>query len=180
MAATLVVGEEAPNFDLTSTEDAVLMLRDEVPRMAVLLYFFDGDGEGVRTNLKSLAAGQQKLKERGAVILGVSPAKLLALKDLQRELHLQFPLLRDDRDFSSRYGVAAASEDESAAPALFLVGRDQEVLWMASPVQSVESVLSDIENVLQTLPSPTANYPKTVVNRVVNWWVNKIRSPRAA
>ena len=39
MAATLVVGDEAPNFDLTSTEDVVLMLCDEVPRMAVLLYF---------------------------------------------------------------------------------------------------------------------------------------------
>lgn len=180
MAATLVVGAEAPNFDLTSTEDVVLMLRDEVPRMAVLLYFFDGDGDRVRFDLQSLAKGQRELKERGAVILGVSAAKLDRLKELQRNLHLQFPLLNDDRGFSSQYGVVAPSEDEAAPPGLFLVDRNQKILWMACPAGSVESALGDIDRALKTLPSQTANYPKSVVNRVVNWWVNKIRSPRAA
>ena len=180
MAATLVVGAEAPNFDLTSTEDVVLMLRDEVPRMAVLLYFFDGDGDRVRSDLKCLAGGQRQLKDRGAVILGISPAQVAELKELQRDLDLQFPLLSDDRDFSSQYGVAAVSGDESAPPALFLVDRDQKILWMACPAASVEGALGDIDRVLQTLPSQIANYPKTVVNRVVNWWVNRIRRPRAA
>lgn len=180
MAATLVVGAEAPNFDLTSTEDVVLMLRDEVSRMAVLLYFFDGDGDQVRSDLECLAKGQRKLKERGAVILGISAAKMDALKALQRDLHLQFPLLNDDRDFSSQYGVTAASEDESAVPGLFLVDRRQKILWMACPAASVEGVLGDIDKALQTLPSQMANYPKTVVNRVVNWWVSKVRRPRAA
>ena len=41
-------GDEAPNFDLTSTEDVVLMLRDEVSRTAALLYFFDVEAEGSR------------------------------------------------------------------------------------------------------------------------------------
>jgi len=180
MAAALVVGTEAPNFDLTSTEDVVLMLRDEVPRMAVLLYFFDGDDDRVRSDLKCLAAGQSKLKERGAVILGISRAKVAALKELQRELHLQFPLLNDDRDFSSQYGVVATPEDKSAAPGLFLVDRDQKILWMACPSSSVESSQEDIDKALLTLPGQMANYPKSIVNRVVNWWVNKIRSPRVA
>jgi peroxiredoxin len=180
MAAALVVGEEAPNFDLASTEDVVLMLRDEVPRMAMLLYFFDGDGDRVRSDLKQLAAVQRKLKEAGAAILGIAPAKIDALKALQRDLHLEFPLLRDDRDFSSQYGVEAASEDQAAPPALYLVNRDQRVLWMACPLTAIESSLSEIASALKALPSSTTNYPKTVVNRVVNWWVNKIRSPRAA
>ncbi len=180
MATTLVVGDEAPNFDLTSTEDAVLMLRDEVPRMAVLLYFFDGEGERVQADLKILAGGQRKLRERGAVILGISAAKMDALKGLQRDLHLQFPLLRDDRNFSSQYGVGAASEEEAAPPALFLVDRHQKILWLASPVPSVEAAMGDIDKALQALPSQTVNYPKTVVNRVVDWWVNKIRRPRIA
>lgn len=180
MAAALVVGEEAPNFDLASTEDVVLMLRDEVPRMAVLLYFFNGDSDRERSDLKKLAAGQRKLKEAGAAILGISPAKIDALKALQRDLHVQFPLLRDDRDFSTQYGVEAASDDESAPPALYLVDRDQKILWMACPLTAIESSLSEIDGVLKALPSSTANYPKSVVNRVVNWWVNKIRAPRAA
>ena len=123
MAATLVVGTEAPNFDLTSTEDVVLMLRDEVPRMAVLLYFFDGDDDRVQSDLKSLTAAQGKLKERGAVILGVSAAKVDALKELQRQLQVQFPLLADDREFSSKYGVVTASEDEPGAPAFAALGK---------------------------------------------------------
>ena len=180
MASTLVVGDEAPNFDLTSTEDVVLMLRDEVPRMAVLLYFFDGDGDRERSDLRILADGQRKLKEKGAVVLGVSRAKVEALKELQRDLHLQFPLLRDDRDFSSQYGVVAAAEDEPAPPALFLVNRDQKVLWMACPATSVEGALGDIDKALQALPSQMANYPQTIVNRVVDWWVNKVRPPRVA
>jgi len=180
MAVTLVVGEEAPNFDLTSTEDVVLMLRDEVPRMAVLLYFFTGDGDRVRSDLKSLAGCQKRLKQDGAVILGVSPAKIDVLKSLQKELGLPFPLLTDDRDFSSLYGLAATPEEEAAPPALYLVGRDQKVLWRACPVTSVDGALGDVEGALQAHASRLVNYPNTVVNRVVNWWVNKIRSPRAA
>ena len=42
MAKQLSVGDEAPNFDLSTTEGAVLMLCDEVPRNFVVLYFFGG------------------------------------------------------------------------------------------------------------------------------------------
>jgi peroxiredoxin len=170
MASTLGVGDEAPNFDLTSTEDVVLMLRDEVPRMAVLLYFFDGDDERVRTDLTRLAGSQRKLKERGAVVRGVSRAKVEELKQLQRELNLQFPLLSDDREFSTLYGVVDSANSERSTSALVLVGRDQRILWQASPVESVG----------ESLPTQMANYPRTIVNRVVDWWVNKVRSPRAA
>lgn len=46
MARALAIGDVAPNFDLSSTEDVLLMLRDEAPRTAVLLYFFSPDAEG--------------------------------------------------------------------------------------------------------------------------------------
>ena len=41
----LTVGDEAPDFDLSSTEDVVLMLKDEVPRTPVLLYLFSGPAD---------------------------------------------------------------------------------------------------------------------------------------
>jgi hypothetical protein len=51
---------------------------------------------------------------------------------------------------------------------------------MSCPLTAIESSWSEIDSALKALPSSTENYPKTVVNRVVNWWVNKIRSRRAA
>lgn len=180
MSEPLSLGDVAPDFDLTSTEDVVLMLRDEVPRMAVLLYFFaDPGGDRERRDLGALASAQQALKRRRTVILGVSPAKLEDLKQLQRELALGFPLLQDDRDFTARYGVAG-SEEAPPQPALFVVDKDQKVVWQARPVASVEAALAELDNLLRRQPRQTYHYPSQVVNRVVDWWINKIRGARVA
>ncbi len=134
MADKLVPGVEAPNFDLTSTEDVVLMLRDEVPRMAVVVYFFaDPGSERARRDLQALAQVQNSLTEKRAVILGISRTKVDGLKQVQRDLKLRFPLLFDDRDFSAAYGIEAPEEGDPE-PALFVVDRDQKILWAANPV----------------------------------------------
>lgn len=155
------------------------MLRDEVPRMAVVLYFFaDPTSDRSRRDLGALAAAKNSLAEKRAVILGVSRAKLPGLKEAQRELDLRFPLLFDDRNFSAAYGIEAPEEGEPD-PALFVVDRDQKVVWMANPVESLDGALKEIAGILQSQPAQTYHYPSKVVNRVVNWWVNKVR-PRPA
>ena len=64
MAPTVSIGDEAPNFDLTSTEDVVIMLRDEVPRSAVLLYVFsDPFADATREDLQALATAARRLAE---------------------------------------------------------------------------------------------------------------------
>ena len=179
MAEKLAPGAEAPNFDLTSTEDVVLMLRDEVPRMAVVLYFFDDPAdERTRADLAALAQAQHGLTVLRAVILGISRTKIDGLKVAQRELGLRFPLLYDDRDFSAAYGVEKPEEGDPA-PALFVVDRDQRVLWVANPVGAMDEALKHVEASLQGQPAQTYHYPNKVVNRVVNWWVNRVR-PRPA
>jgi hypothetical protein len=100
MADRISIGDQAPNFDLTSTEGSLLMLRDEVPRTAVVLYFFsDPASERTRRDLQALGAKKQDLKKLHAKALAVSRAELLSLQKLQAELKLPFPLLHDDRDF---------------------------------------------------------------------------------
>lgn len=175
----LAVGDEAPNFDLTSTEDVVLMLRDEVPRTAVLLYFFAVADDRGRGELSALAAAARGLARRRTRILGVTPLKPEEAKELQRELALSFPLLSDDRDFARHYGVAAAG-DEPAPPALFLVDRELRVVWLANPLEDVGAALGEVEKAAAELPAPTANLPRSVVNRVVNWWVNVVSRRRPA
>jgi peroxiredoxin len=167
-----MVGDEAPNFDLSSTEDVVIMLRDEVPRTAVLLYLFaDPADEATRGELAALGEAAPKLALLPVTVLGISPAKLPALKEAQRELSLPFPLLTDDRGFSAHYGVEAP-EGEVPAPALVVVDRQQRVSWIANPAGSVREALGRLESDLKKLPSSTSNYPRTVINRLVDRWIN--------
>lgn len=172
MAAAVSIGDEAPNFDLTSTEDVVIMLRDEVPRSGVLLYLFaDPADDRVRRDLEELAARRADLARLPVSILGISPASLDELKQTQRELGLPFPLLRDDRGFSASYGVEA-SDDATPAPALVAVDRQQRIVWLANPVESVAAALDRLADDLKRLPSTTSNYPRSIVNRLIDRWVN--------
>ena len=175
MATTgpITIGDEAPNFDLTSTEDALLMLRDEVSQSNLVLYLFaDPASDRVRRDLDALNRGLADLARLRTRALAVSPAKLDDLKKLQAERKLLFPLLHDDRDFSARYGMAPSEEGQPAAPALVVVSRRQKVLWMANPVAAVAEALPQVLRLVRTLPSPTASYPRKAINRVVDWWVN--------
>ena len=176
----LAPGDEAPNFDLTSTEDVVLMLRDEVTRTAVLLYFFDAADEACREPLAALAAAWSRLGRHRARVFGVAKAEPEALKELQRELALPFPLLSDDRGFSAHYGVAAAAEGESPPPALLLVDRRQRVAWAANPAPAMAEALERGGQGAGRSARADLQLPEGVVNRVVNWWVNAISRRRPA
>lgn len=179
MAGPISIGDEAPNFDLSSTEDALLMLKDEVIRTAVVVYFFGNVGnagdtasERVQRDLDALNRRREALRKISVAVLAVSPTPLDDLKKLQRERKLRFPLLHDDRKFSALYGVAAAEEGKPAAPALVLVDRRQRVRFLANPVASVEESMPQVESALKDLPSPMKSYPRSIVNRWVDKWVN--------
>ena len=175
----LAIGDEAPNFDLSSTENALLMLRDEIIQNAVVLYFFAAESERTVRDLLALHGALDPLARLRARVLGVSPVKLDDLKKLQAARHLLFPLLHDDRDFTAKYGVipevsapGEAGASPPAPPALVVVSRKQRVLWLANPVTAVADALPQIRKLLKNLPSPTTSYPKSIVNRVVDFWVN--------
>ncbi len=173
MAERISIGDAAPDFDLSSTEEALLTLRDEIPRATVLVYFFlDMSSERVKRDLATLASRSSELAESHAKVLAVSTAKMPVLKQLQVELNLPFPLLRDDRSFSSEYGIEEADEGEEASPALFLIDSQQVIAWLANPVTSVDDAMPQVLKSLQGQGSPTGNYPKSVINRVVDRWVN--------
>jgi peroxiredoxin len=172
MPATIAVGSEAPNFDLSSTENCILMLRDEVARTAVVLYFFpDAEQDSVRNDLQALSHVRDDLARRHSKALAISPLKVDALTALQFELGLHFPLLSDDRNLAAAYGFTAAAEGESATPLVVVVDRTQKVLHTASGPGLAEK-LPQILALLDKLPSSTQNYSKKVVNRLIDRWVN--------
>lgn len=176
MPGPISIGDEAPNFDLSSTEEALLMLKDEAARTALVVYFFaDPADERVLRDLDALNRRLKPLAEMRVRVLAVSPATLDDLKKLQRERKLLFPLLHDDRKFSAAYGVAVpegAEEGRKAAPALVVVDRRQRIRYIANPVASAEDAMPQVESALKALPSPTQEYPKSVVNRWIDKWVN--------
>jgi peroxiredoxin len=173
MPGPISIGDTAPNFDLSSTEDAVLMLKDEIVRTAVVVYFFaDLESDRVQRDLDALNRRLDPLARLSTRVLAVSPAKLDDLRKLQARRKLLFPLLHDDRNFAASYGVVSTQEDRPADPALVVVGRRQDVKWIANPVASVEDALQQVEKLLKDLPSPTRSYPKSVINRWVDRWVN--------
>jgi peroxiredoxin len=163
MPGPLAIADEAPNFDLSSTENAVLMLRDEVARNAAVVYFFADPADArAERDLDALNRHLDRLARLNARVLAVSPAKLDDLKKLQAGRKLLFPLLHDDRSFSASYGVAPE------APALVVVGRKQRVLWLANPVAAVAEALPQVDKVLADQPSPAKSYPKSVINRLID------------
>ena len=173
MAGPISIGDEAPNFDLSSTEGVLLMLRDEVIRTAQVLYFLaEPDAERAVRDLDALNRSLDALARLQARVMAVSPAKLDDLKRVQAERKLLFPLLHDDRSFSTAYGVAAAEEGKTPPPALVVVSRRQRVLWIANPVASVDEAMPQILSLLKSQPSPTTSYPKSVINRLIDRWVN--------
>ena len=173
MTLRISIDDEAPDFDLSSTEDALLTLRDEVPRSSVVLYFFrDPESERVRSDLAELAAARDSLGRSHVKVLAVAPAKLPVLKTLQVELGLPFALLRDDRDFLERYGLEALEEGQADSPALYLVNRKQVVIWLENPLTSMTAALVAVGAALKSQGSPTSGYPASVINRLVDNWVN--------
>ena len=162
----LSVGDLAPNFDLASTEGVVLMLHDELPRTPVLLYIFD-EIEDARRDLGDLARKAGELTDRGIKILGVSAAKLDELATAQQELALPFPLLHDDR------GLAKDFDAGSREPAVMvLVDRDRRVAWIGRDLADPESALSSLDGRRGRRSRSTAGYPNSVINRLVDRWVN--------
>jgi peroxiredoxin len=173
MPGPISIGDEAPNFDLSSTEDALLMLKDEVVRTALVVYFFaDPASERVLRDLDTLNRRLAALVKLQVRVLAVSPVPLDELRKLQRERKLLFPLLHDDRKFSAAYGAASSEEGKPFAPALVVIDRRQRIRFLANPVASVEESMPQVESALKDLPSPTKSYPKAVINRLIDRWVN--------
>ena len=173
MPGPISIGDEAPNFDLSSTEECLLMLKDEVVRTAMVVYFFaDPANERVLRDLDALSRRLDGLTKLQTRVLAVSPVPLDALKKLQRERKLLFPLLHDDRNFAAAYGIAPAEEGQPYAPAMVVVDRRQKVRLYSNPVASVADAFSQVDSALKALPSPTKSYPKSVINGLIDRWVN--------
>lgn len=101
------VGQPAPDFTLTSTDDREVSLAEFRGKKSIVLYFYPRDDTpGCTAEACSFRDLRALFNEHGAEILGISTDSVKSHKKFRDKYHLTFPLLADpDHAVADRYGV---------------------------------------------------------------------------
>ena len=99
-------GKPAPEFELTSDEGERVRLSSFRGRPVVLYFYPRDDTPGCTTQACGLRDAYDHFRERGAVVLGVSPDDEASHVRFKKKHELPFALLADPQhEAAERYGV---------------------------------------------------------------------------
>jgi thioredoxin-dependent peroxiredoxin len=99
-------GKPAPDFALTSDAGEHVRLSDLKGKPVVLYFYPRDDTPGCTAQACGIRDAWGEFKERGAVVLGVSPDPESSHVKFKRKYGLPFTLLADpDHEVAERYGV---------------------------------------------------------------------------
>jgi thioredoxin-dependent peroxiredoxin len=99
-------GKPAPDFELRSDKGEQVKLSDFRGQPVVLYFYPKDDTPGCTTQACGLRDDYAQFKERGAVILGVSPDDEASHVKFKSKYHLPFTLLADpEHEVAETYGV---------------------------------------------------------------------------
>ena len=102
----LDAGDEAPDFELPNQDGEAVRLSSLRGRPVVLYFYPKADTPGCTTQACSIRDRGGEYEAAGAVVLGVSPDPVDAVKKFHAKQSLNFTLLADaDHAVSERYGV---------------------------------------------------------------------------
>lgn len=104
--AVVEEGQRAPDFELRSDEGGTVRLSDYRGRPVVLYFYPKDDTPGCTTQACAFRDAYDEFRERGAVILGVSPDTAESHVRFRDKYGLPFPLLADPQhEAAEAYGV---------------------------------------------------------------------------
>jgi peroxiredoxin Q/BCP len=99
-------GQEAPDFTLTSDAGDEVRLSELRGRPVVLYFYPEDDTSGCTTQACGIRNVYGDFRQRGAVVLGVSPDDEASHVRFKEKYSLPFTLLADpDHQVAERYGV---------------------------------------------------------------------------
>jgi len=102
----LEAGDTAPDFTLPDQDEEPVTLADFAGGWVVLYFYPKADTPGCTTQACSILDRGAEYREAGAVVLGVSPDPVEAVKAFHSGQSLNFTLLADsDRAVCEAYGV---------------------------------------------------------------------------
>jgi thioredoxin-dependent peroxiredoxin len=106
LAEMVEEGQEAPDFTLTSDAGEDVRLSELRGRPVVLYFYPEDDTSGCTTQACGIRDVYGDFRQRGAVVLGVSPDDGASHVRFKEKYSLPFTLLADpDHQVAERYGV---------------------------------------------------------------------------
>jgi peroxiredoxin Q/BCP len=99
-------GKRAPAFTLTADDGRKVRLADLKGKPVVVYFYPKDDTPGCTREACAFRDQQSKLKELGAVVLGISPDSVESHVKFRDKYALNFPLLADpDHKVAEKYGA---------------------------------------------------------------------------
>jgi peroxiredoxin Q/BCP len=99
-------GEQAPDFKLPDQDGALVSLKEMRGRPVVLYFYPKADTPGCTTQACGVRDHRADYEATGAIVLGVSPDAVAAIKRFHGKQELNFRLLADeDHAVAELYGV---------------------------------------------------------------------------
>jgi thioredoxin-dependent peroxiredoxin len=104
--ADLKKGQKAPDFTLMNDTGQKVKLSDYKGKTVVLYFYPKDDTPGCTTEACNFRDGIDEIRDRGAVVLGVSADSVESHKKFKKKFDLNFALLADpDKKMIENYGV---------------------------------------------------------------------------
>jgi len=149
IAASLVIGSDAPDFSTKATGDRTVKLTDLKGKWVVLYFYPKADTPGCTKESCSLRDGYDAINAAGAVILGVSLDSLENQAKFKSKYSFQFDLLSDsDKKIAKAYNVLAVG-GLFAQRKTFIIGPDGKIAHIFEKVdvgRHNEEVLAVLKN----------------------------------
>ena len=150
MATGPKVGEEAPDFQLKST-DGELCLSDRLARGPVLLVFYPGDDTPVCTRqLCDYRDNLAMFAELGVDVVAINTQSLESHQKFAAKYELPFPLAAD-RDGAVCRAYGAKGLLGTVKRALFLVGRDGRVRYRQADLPIFRRSADELRDAFESL-----------------------------
>ena len=99
-------GSLAPDFELTADDGSAVRLSELRGRKVILFFYPRADTPGCTVEACEFRDHDEQFEGRGAVVLGISPDPVKAVRAFREKFALPYRLLADaDHEVAERYGV---------------------------------------------------------------------------